>query len=227
MMMVPNTANPTLNDKEGYQNRRLTFDEKTLRDHDGKAIMMEWEKPIMEAQAKTVCQNGGKILNVGFGMGYIDDAIQTYDIEHHTIIECHPDVWAKMKEDGWLDKPNVECIFGTWQEVMPRLEQEGRKFDGVYFDTWDEDDTAFYMNIARMINPKGIYSWFNKTQNPDEVQIHPKYIPLTQWFDIDTEKLECNPPSDIEQSGGTKGLTYWNPNSTTYWNPIAVRKTWV
>ena len=70
----------------------------------------------MEAQAKTVCQNGGKILNVGFGMGYIDDAIQTYDIEHHTIIECHPDVWQKMREDGWMNKPNVECIFGTWQE---------------------------------------------------------------------------------------------------------------
>lgn len=225
--MQPNAANPTLNDKESYINRRLVFDEKTLRDHDGKAIMMEWEKPIMEAQAKTICRNGGKILNVGFGMGYIDDAIQTYDIEHHTIIECHPDVWAKMKKDGWLDKPNVECIFGTWQEVMPRLESEGRRFDGVYFDTWDEDDIAFQMNIARMINPKGIYSWFNKTPDPDKVQIHPRYLPLTQWFDINVEKVECNPPSASEQSGGTEGLKYWNPNSTTYWNPIAIRKTWV
>tara|TARA_R100000657_G_C4660258_1_gene104065 strand:+ start:171 stop:842 length:672 start_codon:yes stop_codon:yes gene_type:complete len=218
--------NPTLNDKAGYQNRRLTFDENTLRDDNGRAIMMDWEKPLMEAQAKTVCQNGGKILNVGFGMGYIDDAIQTYDIEHHTIIECHPDVWQKMREDGWMNKPNVECIFGTWQEIMPKLEREGRMFNGVYFDTWDENDIAFHLNIERLILPGGIYSWFNKTNDPEKVQMDGRYIPLLNWFDIECEKLECVPPTEEEQNDGKGEGWYWNPESTIYWNPIAVRKLW-
>jgi hypothetical protein len=223
-----NQANPTLNDKIGYQNRELTFDDKTLRDDNGRAIMMEWEKPLMESQAKTICQKGGKILNVGFGMGYVDDAIQTYDIDHHTIIECHKDVWQKMIDDGWMNKPNVECIFGTWQEIMPKLDREGRMFDGVYFDTWDEEDIAFHMNIQRLINPGGIYSWFNKTEDPTKVEIHPKYIPLLQWFDITTEKLDIkNPPTQKEQNTDGREGYYWNPNATIYWHPTAIRKLWV
>ena len=52
--------------KKIFGNRRLTYDEKTLRDHNGRAIMMEWEKPIMHHQAKTICQNGGKAsLDIG------------------------------------------------------------------------------------------------------------------------------------------------------------------
>ena len=221
--------NPTLNDKENYQNRRLTYDEKTLRDHNGRAIMMEWEKPIMHHQAKTICQNGGKILNIGFGMGYIDNAIQTHNIDHHTIIECHPDVWAKMKEDGWLDKPNVECIFGTWQEVMPKLDQDARMFDGIYFDTWDEEDIGFHMNVQRVINPGGMYSWFNRTDNPEKVQMDGKYLPLLQWFDIQTEKIIIENPPTLKEQNGDGAITggYWNPNSNIYWNPIAVRKLWV
>lgn len=216
-------ANPTLNDKAGYQNRRLTFDDKTLRDDNGRAIMMEWEKSIMEYQGKFICERGGKILNVGFGMGYIDDEIQKHDIERHTIIECHPDVWQKMKDDGWMDKPNVECIFGTWQEVMPRLAEEGRLFDGVYFDTWDEEDIGFHMNIQRMIQPGGLYSWFNKSDDPYTIQMHAKYEPLTRWFDIDCEKLEISPASQKEQADGGLGW-YWNPDHTIYWHPMAIRK---
>ena len=53
-------ANPTLNDKAGYQNRRLTFDDKTLSDDNGRAIMMEWEKSIMEYQGKFICERGEK-----------------------------------------------------------------------------------------------------------------------------------------------------------------------
>ena len=219
-------ANPTLNNKTGYQNRKLTFDDKTLRDDNGRAIMMEWEKSIMEHQGKFICKNGGKILNVGFGMGYIDDEIQKHDIEHHTIIECHPDVWSKMREDGWMDKPNVECIFGTWQEVMPLLDAEARMFDGVYFDTWDEEDIAFHMNIQRLINPDGVYSWFNKTTNPYQDQMNGKYKPLLQWFDIDCEKLEILPASQKEQADGGEGW-YWNPDHTIYWHPRATRKRWV
>ena len=41
------TMNPTSGDKAGYQNRKLTFDENTLRDDNGRAIMMEWEKPLV------------------------------------------------------------------------------------------------------------------------------------------------------------------------------------
>jgi protein arginine N-methyltransferase 2 len=50
----------------------------------------------MEAHAKCVCGAGGDILNVGFGMGLVDTAIQGYSsITSHTIIEAHPDVYKR------------------------------------------------------------------------------------------------------------------------------------
>jgi len=209
-----------------YTIRNIVYTETTLLDDNGRAIMMEWEKPLMEVAAKTICKGGGKILNVGFGMGYIDDAIQKENIEHHTIIECHPTVWKKMKADGWLDKPNVECIFGKWQEVLPRLEKEGRMFDGVYFDTWAEDDGAFHANMWRLINPGGYYSFFNKTEDPVNQQMNPRYIILHNWYD-DPEMIKIkleNVPTQAEQNTkGTEGW-YWNPDIDIYWHPIWKRK---
>ena len=90
-------------------------------DEEGKGVMMSWEKPLMAAHAKAVCAGGGDILNVGFGMGLVDNAIQTYEPVSHTIIEAHPEVYARMISTGWADKPNVRILFGRWQDVLPQL----------------------------------------------------------------------------------------------------------
>ncbi len=212
-----------------YEKRTLTFSDGLIFDDDGKAIMMLWEKPIMEIAAKTICAGGGRILNVGFGLGYIDRAIEKEDIEQHTIVESHPDIWAKMKEEGWLDKPNVDCHFGKWQDIMPKLEREGAMFDGCYIDTWDEDDIVFHQNAFRIMKPGGLYSFFNKTRNPSEVMIHPKYMPLHNWYeDPEMTKIELdNVPTKDEQTNNNRGSMYWNPEANFYWHPVWKRKAWV
>lgn len=91
-------------------------------DSDSKAVMMAWEKPLMEAHAKAVCSGGGHILNIGFGMGLVDTAIQQYSPATHTIIEAHPEVYKRMLDTGWGDKDNVKIIFGRWQDVLSQLE---------------------------------------------------------------------------------------------------------
>ena len=91
-------------------------------DSNSKAIMMAWEKPLMEAHAKAVCSGGGHILNIGFGMGLVDTAIQQYKPATHTIIEAHPEVYNRMLHTGWGEKDNVKIIFGRWQDVLPQLE---------------------------------------------------------------------------------------------------------
>ena len=55
---------------EDYLGDRITFSEDKLMDSNSKAIMMAWEKPLIEAHAKTVCLGGGHILNIGFEMGH-------------------------------------------------------------------------------------------------------------------------------------------------------------
>uniref|UniRef100_A0A2P2J8T2 Protein arginine N-methyltransferase 2 n=1 Tax=Rhizophora mucronata TaxID=61149 RepID=A0A2P2J8T2_RHIMU len=143
-----------------YLEDRVTFSEDMLMDSSSKAIMMAWEKPLMEAHAKAVCSGGGHILNIGFGMGLVDTAIQQYAPATHTIVEAHPEVYSRMLRDGWGEKENVKIIFGRWQDVLSQLET----YDGIFFDTYGEyyeDLREFHQHLHVLLKPGGIYSFFN------------------------------------------------------------------
>ncbi|GAB4839338.1 hypothetical protein Ancab_028865 [Ancistrocladus abbreviatus] len=143
-----------------YLEDRVTFSEDKLMDSHSKAIMMAWEKPLMEAHAKAVCSGGGHVLNVGFGMGLVDTAIQQYSPVRHTIIEAHPEVYDRMIRTGWGEKENVKILFGRWQDVIPQLDS----YDGIFFDTYGEyyeDLREFHQHLPTLLKPGGIYSFFN------------------------------------------------------------------
>ncbi|KAL0325438.1 UNVERIFIED_CONTAM: protein arginine N-methyltransferase 2 [Sesamum radiatum] len=105
-----------------YLEDRVSFSEDKVMDTESKAVMMAWERPLMEAHAKAICSGGGHILNVGFGMGLVDTAIQQYTPVSHTIIEAHPEVYDRMLRTGWGEKENVKIVFGRWQDVLSQLE---------------------------------------------------------------------------------------------------------
>lgn len=143
-----------------YLEDRVSFSEDKLMDTDSKAVMMAWEKPLMEAHAKAVCTNGGHVLNIGFGMGLVDTALQQYNPVSHTIVEAHPEVYNRMLRNGWGEKENVKILFGRWQDVLPQLES----YDGIFFDTYGEyyeDMLEFHQHLPKLLKPEGIYSFFN------------------------------------------------------------------
>nr|GMD94631.1 protein arginine N-methyltransferase 2 [Ipomoea batatas] len=145
---------------DDYLDDRVSFSEDKIMDAESKAVMMAWEKPLMEAHAKAVCSNGGHVLNVGFGMGLVDTAIQQYAPASHTIIEAHPEVYDRMIRQGWNKKDNVKIIFGRWQDVVSQLES----YDGIFFDTYGEyyeDMREFHQYLPKLLKPGGIYSFFN------------------------------------------------------------------
>ncbi|KAI4337036.1 hypothetical protein L6164_015496 [Bauhinia variegata] len=149
-----------VNSGQDYLEDRVSFSEDKLMDSDSKAVMMAWEKPLMEAHAKAVCSGGGHILNVGFGMGLVDTAIQQYKPVMHTIVEAHPEVYERMLRLGWGEKDNVKIVFGRWQDVLPQLET----YDGIFFDTYGEyyeDLREFHQHLPVLLKPGGIYSFFN------------------------------------------------------------------
>ncbi|KAJ3669829.1 hypothetical protein LUZ60_010153 [Juncus effusus] len=158
-----NESNLDSNDSNlnsSYLEDRVAFGEDRIMDKESKAVMMQWEKPLMEAHARAVCSNGGKILNIGFGMGIIDEAIQKYGIAEHTIVEAHPDVYQRMIESGWNEKENVKVVFGKWQDVLDKLDT----YDGIFFDTYGEyyeDMREFHENLPKLLKKGGIYSYFN------------------------------------------------------------------
>ena len=91
-------------------------------------VMMEWEKPYMEACIDKL-QPKGDVLEIGFGMGYSATQIQKYKPKSHTIIEMDSIVIKKLKE--WAkDYDNIIIVEGTWQSQMKNL----GKFDEIFFD---------------------------------------------------------------------------------------------
>eukprot|EP00897_Mesotaenium_endlicherianum_P000026 jgi/Mesen1/10023/ME000073S09303 len=143
-----------------YLQQRVEFSETRLVDEEQQGVMMAWERPLMEAHAHAICQQGGDILNVGFGMGLVDYAIQRRSPASHTIVEAHPDVYQRMLAQGWADKPGVRLVFGRWQDVLPQL----ATYDGIFFDTYGEyyDDLhQFHEALPKLMKPDGIYSFFN------------------------------------------------------------------
>ncbi|KIY96199.1 hypothetical protein MNEG_11764 [Monoraphidium neglectum] len=117
-----------------YLQQKLVYDGDRLIDADGEAVMMGWELPLMVEHAKEICRSGGDVLNVGFGLGLVDEEIQEHRPRSHTIVEAHPDVHAHMLELGWGSRPGVTILFGRWQDLLPELLR--RRFDGIFFDTY-------------------------------------------------------------------------------------------
>ena len=170
--------------KPDYLRQRLTYTKDALLDKDKDAVMMEWERPLMEAHAQILMesipgqQQPRRVLNVGFGMGIIDTILQErYNPSLHVIVEAHPDVYQRMLDEGWNTKPNVRICFGTWQTVLPTLiRDEQLRVDAVFYDTYGEHFTDledFHRNIVVPIlaKPHGIYSFFNGLA-PDNLFFH-------------------------------------------------------
>ena len=133
----------------------------------GGIVMPPWEDPIMENAAKTICRKGGKILNIGFGLGLIDTYIQSYNPTEHWIIEPDHTVLKRMKEDGWYDRKNVTIVEGRFADVLPDIKT---KFDGIYYDALSNTKTKinFVANLYKNIKKGGVLGiWHPPTESLD------------------------------------------------------------
>lgn len=105
-------------------------------------VMSDFQKPYMKALAKNATMHGGKILNIGFGLGIVDTYIEelrsTREITEHHIVELNEHVFTMAEE--WREKqPNKEQIFlhlGNWEVVLLDLQKKEYVFDGVVYDAY-------------------------------------------------------------------------------------------
>ena len=131
---------PPVTDYNNYASASLTFyDNKIVVEDSGSMynsieVMMDWEHPIMSASAAYVTQNGGDILEIGFGMGISAGYIQSHSILSHTIIENHRQIIPKAIE--WANgKSNVTIVSQSWYSVKDSI----GKFDGIFMDTFGDN----------------------------------------------------------------------------------------
>ena len=180
-----------------YVNKTLIFEEdKIYYTDEGTAfeVMMDWEDNIMKASADYICENGGDILEIGFGMGISAGYIQANDINSHTIIENHPQVIEKAKV--WAEgKSNVTIIEGDWYDVKDSLST----YDGIFYDTFGDDNVDNFTTVLLTLTKSGTKTtWWNNFTDSDDVF----FIDGTTY-----ESISVNPPENI----------YFNSN--TYYLP--------
>ena len=180
-----------------YKDKTLIFEEDKIYFEEGELVfevMMNWEDSIMKASADYVCENGGDILEVGFGMGISAGYIQANNINSHTIVENHPQVIERVKD--WAEnKPNVTIVEGDWYDIKDSL----LTYDGVFYDTFgDQDMNKFSSSLSSLVKEGAKVTWWNN--EPSETNFY--NIPNVTY-----QTLNINPPINH----------YFN--STTYYLP--------
>ncbi len=179
-----------------YNELSLTFESDKITINDlGDEVMMSWEDSLMSASAAYVTQNGGDILEIGFGMGISAGYMHSHSINSHTIVENHPEIIPKAVE--WAsNKSNVTIVSQSWYDVKDSI----GTFDGVFYDTYGDDDLIYFSSsLSGLVKSGTKVTWWNN--EPSETNFY--NIPNVTY-----QSISVNPPQN----------TYFN--STTYYLPM-------
>jgi protein arginine N-methyltransferase 2 len=161
-----------------YLASTLVYDGRKLVDEAQNAVMMAWETDIMRQSVDALLPGapaGKRILNIGFGMGIIDTMFADTNPSLHHIIEAHPDVLERLRLADSKFGPSWEAsgpfphgyhVYpGRWQDVCPRLLEDGQVYDAIYFDTFGEDYSQlrhfFTEYLLGLLDENGRFSFFN------------------------------------------------------------------
>ena len=180
-----------------YIDKTLTFQSDKIYYSDGTStfeVMMDWEDSLMSASAAYVCEGGGDILEIGFGMGISAGYIHSHSIDSHTIIENHPQIIEKAKL--WANnKSNVTIITGSWFDVKDSLST----YDGIFYDTFgDSDMYNFSSSLSSLTKIGSRVTWWNNNTSKSNFYNIPN---------VTYTAMNVTPPSN----------NYFN--STTYYMP--------
>ncbi|KAJ4297769.1 Arginine N-methyltransferase 2 [Kalmusia sp. IMI 367209] len=206
-------------DNKAYLKSQLRYKPGILLDESDNAVMMDWETEIMQRHAQTLIPRSGlKVMNVGHGMGIVDTAIQTHEPAEHHIIEGHPQVHQRLREQGWYDKPNVIIHEGRWQDILPKLVEQGVVLDAIYYDTFAEDYAAlkefFSEYVIQLLAPDGKFGWYNGLGADRQIC----YDVYTKVAEIDLHEVGFDTTwEDIKVPTGLHGSKQWEGTRRPYW----------
>ncbi|KAF2272919.1 arginine N-methyltransferase 2 [Westerdykella ornata] len=206
-------------DNHAYLKSQLRYKPGILLDESDNAVMMDWETQIMQRHAETLIPRPGlRTMNVGHGMGIVDTAILSHNPSEHHIIEAHPQVHQRLRETGWYDKPNVHIHEGRWQDVLPKLVEQGVVLDAIYYDTFAEDYKAlkefFSEYVIQLLAPDGRFGWYNGLGADRQIC----YDVYTKVAEMDLHEAGFDTEwEDIAVPAGLHGSDQWEGTRRPYW----------
>jgi len=150
-------------------------------------VMMDWEIPIMQKKAEVCVKAGDDVLECGFGMGILSDAIQSRNPGTHTICETHPQIIPKLK--AWAaDKPNVIIVEDKWMSLL----NERKGYDAILMDTYADPDLHPYFRyfVKQKAKDGAKITWWNWSgETTDEWM---KFY----WDDVVFHDVAISPPEN-------------------------------
>ena len=181
-----------------YVSQSLTFESNKITiDGVGDEVMMDWEHSIMSASAAYITENGGDILEIGFGMGISAGYMHSHSIDSHTIVENHPEIIPKAVH--WAsNKSNVTIVSQSWYGVRNSL----GTFDGIFYDIFGDDNLIHFSS-----------SLSNWTKNGTKVTWWNNETSETNFYNIPNvtyKSINVIPDSNTYFTGST---TYYMPMS--------------
>ncbi|KAI0442286.1 arginine N-methyltransferase 2 [Xylaria telfairii] len=218
-----------------YLRANLTYTDGKLVDDEQNGVMMAWETSIMRASVDALLPGllaGKRILNVGFGMGIIDTMFRDTQPSRHHIIEAHPEVLKHVETSSackfgkdWESSGSAEGAYkihaGKWQEVVPKLLEQGELYDAIYFDTFGEDYGQLRMffteYVPALLDEGGIFGFFNGLGADRKVcyDVYTKVVEMhltDAGLDIEWNEL------DVDMEGlGEEGKGEWQGVKRRYW----------
>jgi protein arginine N-methyltransferase 2 len=185
-----------------YIQKQLVFEESKIYFTDAtsptgrKEVMMDWEAPIMYASAQYVAENGGNILEIGYGMGISAGYIQTFSPRSHTIVEIHPEIANKANKWG-ARRGGVTILQGDWYSLTKEIGGLG-PYDGIFYDAYADENIKHLVSFcASIINPGGRFTLWNPLPYPfgreeqklpnaiityDTIDLKEVYIPDNDYY---------------------------------------------
>jgi protein arginine N-methyltransferase 2 len=154
-----------------YIERELVFQESKIYFADAssptgeKAVMMDWEDTIMYASAQYVAENGGNILEIGYGMGISANYIQSFRPKSHIIVEIHPEI-ARVASGWGRKQEGVTILQGDWFKLKKEI-QANAPYDGIFYDAYgDENEKRIVDFCISILNKGGRFTLWNPLPYP-------------------------------------------------------------
>ncbi len=169
----------------------------------GHPVMERWETPYMAELARRACSRGGRVLEVGFGLGIAAGFIQQHAIAEHWIIEANRAVFGTIASWAARASAPVTPLLGFWEDIAPQL--PGASFDGILFDPYPIDAEqlrdqrfSFFAQALRLLRPGGVFTHYSgETALTEDYQ---RRLSGAGFAGYDTSIVAVSPPP---------GCLYW------------------
>jgi guanidinoacetate N-methyltransferase len=192
-------------EKKGWNDTPAIYDEHTLRIA-GHPVMEDWEQGYMERLSNVATSQGGRVLELGYGMGLSARAIQSHGIDEHIVIECHPDVVKKCSTDfrKEIATGRMRVLSGFWQDITPLIKD--RTFDGILFDTYPmkveeihSNHFWFFREAHRLLKKGGVLTYYSDEIDSFSERHLSKLLEAGfKRENVQLEICDVNPPEDCE-----------------------------